>query len=264
MHLNRTGHVRRHARLSTWNCLQARLRTIDSVTGYLARAAEYEQTREPVLIVRHVGIVPAMARAPVVRFAVVDPVTGRHSGIWRIWTHGPDVYVAPEDLGGMLKVSLHPGVYRVAYTYEYWRSGQVPNNAPGPGRQLVSYQPSKTVAGVEHAWLVAFQPDALLDITPVRNDAVRIMAPDSDHIVQVDVWICAASVQQRPRDPIDPSPLELSDGRHVWVGHDTYPAAAEAGHVTGRRDYPTAIVEFADRKRADGAPGFVLRPAEVT
>lgn len=197
------------------------------------------------------------------RFAVIDPVTGRHSGIWRVWTHGDDAYVAAADLGGKLKVSLHPGVYRVAYTEDHWRSGRAPNNAPGPGRQLVAYPTSDVVDGVEHAWLVAFQPDALLHTTPIRDDAVSVTAPSGDHIVQVDVWICSPDVQRRPRQPIGPSPLALADGRLVWVGHDAYVAASEPGHDTTRRDYPTAIVEFADRTRPQDAPGFVLRPADV-
>lgn len=160
-------------------------------------------------------------------------------------------------------MSLHPGAYRVAYTSEHWQSGRVPNNAPGPGRQLVAYPPSTVVEGAEHAWLVAFQPAALLDTTSIRSDAAGIVAPSSDHIVQVDVWICGAGVQRQPRHPIDPSPLTLTNGRQVWVGHDAYPATIKPGHDTGRRDYPTAIVEFADRKHAQDAPGFVLRPADV-
>jgi hypothetical protein len=205
-----------------------------------------------------------MSRKTVVRFVVVDPVTGRHSGVWRVWTHNRDVYIAASDLGGILKVSLHPGAYRIAYTDEHWATGDLPNNAPGPGRQIMSYQPSKIIDGVEYAWRLAFQPNALLNCGLLSNDVADIIAPGSEHIVQVDIWICEAGVTKQPRRPIDPSPLHLADGRHVWVGYETYRAKSGTAHDVTRRDFPTAIVEFADRLTVDDAPGLVLRPAEIT
>src|SRR5215211_6096986 len=42
------------------------------------------------------------------RFAVGDP-DGPQSRVWRLWSHGDDVYCTVRDAGGLLKVSLHAG-----------------------------------------------------------------------------------------------------------------------------------------------------------
>lgn len=114
--------------------------------------------------------------------------------------------------------------------------------------------------GVEYAWLLAFQADALLDS---GDDVVRLEASD-EQIVQIDVWICAPSVAQRPKNPVGAAPLPLTDGRRLWVGYDIFAAAHGDGYVSGRRDYQAAILEFADRAQPHVAPGLVLRPADIS
>jgi hypothetical protein len=204
-----------------------------------------------------------MSRKPSVRLAVVDPVTGRHGGEWRVWTHKADVYIAATDLAGTLKVSLHRGVYRVAYTEEHWSTGEQPNNAPGPGRQVMAYEPSEIVDGVEYAWRVCFQCDALQHQEQLASDVAKIAPPDEMHVLQVDIWIVDREVESRPRLAIGPRPLPLADGRRVWVGYDTYRALSAPGHDPLRRDHASSMIEFLDRRGADDAPGFAVRPVDL-
>jgi hypothetical protein len=203
-----------------------------------------------------------MAKRPAVKFAAVDPVTERHSGVFRVWTRKADTYVATEDDGGIYKVSLHRGIYRVAYTSEHWASGAAPNNASGPGRNIVSYPPSEAADGVEYAWRLVFQTDALLRSEPLSDDVLRVRPERPNDVVQVNVWICERSVTARPRWSIG-EPLLLADGRVVRLGVDTFSAESEDGQVRGRRDYVGAIFEFADRNRPDDAPGLILRPFDI-
>lgn len=204
-----------------------------------------------------------MSKGPRVRFAVIDPLTQRHSGVWRVWTSRDDVYIAAEDQGGVLKVSLHPGRYRVAFTSEHWATGEEPNNAPGPGRHIISYEPSEAIDGVEHAWMLGFQLDALHHRNSLPEGIVRISPADSEVMVQVDVWICDPEVSARPEDPLPPSPLALAGGRLVWVASKIYEAGAEDGFTIGRRDYPASFLQFSERSGAADPPGLVLRPLDI-
>jgi hypothetical protein len=204
-----------------------------------------------------------VSRKPAVRFAVVDPLTERHSGVFRVWTSRSDTYIASEDLGRVLKVSIHPNAYRIAYTSEHWASGAVPNNAPGPGRLIASYEPSETEDGVEYAWRVVFQLDALLRDDALDDGVVRLRPDDPAVLVQIDVWLCDPSVNRRPKVPLRDDPMPLSDGRSVWVGVETYEADVDAGYPLDRRDYPGSMFEFSDRRTPTDAPGLVLRPVEL-
>lgn len=204
-----------------------------------------------------------MSKKPTVRFAVVDPVTGRHSGVWRVWVNNLDVYLAPRKDAATYKVSLHPGLYVIAYTSDHWATGEAPNNAPGPGRQVVSYPPSEIVDGVQHAWKLGFQLEALLENHPLDDTVVQITPATPDEFAQVDVWICDPSVTARPKHPIDPSPLTLRDGREVWVGWSTWTPEDQDLAMRLRRDYPTALLTFEDRHAPHGPPGLMLRPMDV-
>jgi hypothetical protein len=54
-----------------------------------------------------------------IRFQVTG-ADGRCSDIWRMWTRGSDVYLAPRAKGGEFKISLHQsGKRRIAFTREY-------------------------------------------------------------------------------------------------------------------------------------------------
>lgn len=204
-----------------------------------------------------------MSKKPAIRFAVVDPVTRRHSGVWRIWVSKQDVYLAPRKDSGTYKVSLHPGLFIVAFTKDHWTTGAIPNNAPGPGRQVVSYPPSETVDGVQHAWMLGFQLEALLDNSPLAENVVALTPANPFEFGQIDIWICDPSVSDRPEHPVGPGPLLLDDGRAVWVGWSTYTPDEQDLTERLRRDYPTALLTFEDRKRPDLPPGLVLRPMDV-
>lgn len=52
----------------------------------------------------------------VIRVAVMDS-TKLLSGVWRIWRHNSDVYVAPRSIAGSFKISLHAsGRFRFGFT----------------------------------------------------------------------------------------------------------------------------------------------------
>jgi len=53
----------------------------------------------------------------VLTFAVGGPKEYR-SALWRIWVRKNSVYLTTRDLGGIIKLSLHPKVWRLAYTEE--------------------------------------------------------------------------------------------------------------------------------------------------
>lgn len=55
----------------------------------------------------------------IIRFQVTAP-DGRCSDVWRGWSVGNDVYLAPRVKGGEFKISLHQsGKWRLAFTREY-------------------------------------------------------------------------------------------------------------------------------------------------
>ena len=55
--------------------------------------------------------IPHLAHEPgsTLRVGIVNPETGAHSTVWRIWTnkHKDDVYIAARPTAGVMKVSLH-------------------------------------------------------------------------------------------------------------------------------------------------------------
>ena len=67
-----------------------------------------------------------------VRFGVRDDI-GRTSGVWRLWSHRGDVYLAARTLGGVIKVSLHAtGNWKTAFSSEYMRrTDRLPVEKPG-------------------------------------------------------------------------------------------------------------------------------------
>jgi len=60
-----------------------------------------------------------MARRNTLRFQVTA-ADGRCSDVWRAWSDGNNVYLAPRMKGGEFKISLHEsGKWRFAFTKEY-------------------------------------------------------------------------------------------------------------------------------------------------
>jgi hypothetical protein len=197
-----------------------------------------------------------------VRFAVVDNATGRHSGGWRVWTNKTDVYIAQVDLGDVLKVSLHDRVWRVAYTSEHWATGQLPNNAPGPGRTVWELDERPLVTdGVQHAWFIVVPPETLLRDDALGSDMVLIEGPPPDKAVNVNIWICEPGVTRRPEFAIAPSPLQLTDGRTVWVGIDLGPY--DTTNAPHEKQAVGTMVDFSKPNGPGDTPGFVIRTVDV-
>ncbi len=204
-------------------------------------------------------VLPVSRKA--VRVVVVDESTGRHSGVWRIWARKNDLYIAPTDMGDLLKVSLHDGLWRVAFTSEHWATGESPRNAPGPGRSVweIEHLPG-VVDGVQHAWFIAIPPETLLRTSDLDSRVERVDSPRDGLLVMVNVWICAPEVKARPRSPIPPSPLALADGRSVWVGQDlsVYEVAAEPP----TRPAVGTMIEFVKPEAPGDTPGFIVRTVD--
>jgi hypothetical protein len=199
---------------------------------------------------------------PTVRLAVVDRLTHRHSGVFRVWTRKNDTYLAPEDSSGIYKVSLHPRSYRIAFTSEHWSTGSAPNNAPGPGRLIKEYTPSALVDEVEFAWRLAFQTDALLEDSVLDHDVLMLRPEAANAVIELGVWICGPSVHKRPYQQIGPD-LPLADGRVVKLGVQLWAADPVDGCDPSRRDHVGSMFEFVDRETPEHAPGIVLRPLDV-
>jgi hypothetical protein len=202
-----------------------------------------------------------MARKAI-RFAVVHPETGKHGRGWKVWVHRDDVYLAAVDLGDRLKVSLHDDLWRVAFTAEHWRSGEVPNNAPGPGRNLwqIDRLPD-VVDGVQHAWFIVVPSETLIHDEPLDPRLELIIAPVDGRAVNVNLWLCNQDVTRRPQHPVDPSPLVLSDGRSLWVGVDLGECEVDPGFDAGRVE--GTMVEFSHPESPGDTPGFIMRTVAV-
>jgi hypothetical protein len=194
-----------------------------------------------------------------VRFAVVDPTTGLHCGGWRVWARKSDVYLSGLDLGRRIKVSLHPGSWRVAFTQEHWSTGKAPNNAPGPGRSIweIEHLP-RLDDGVQHAWFITVSPEALISKAQLKANVEILEAPPHSEVIKINIWICDRTTTKEPQFPISGSPLPLADGRRVWVGRERFPydrsTPLPATPVRG------TVVEFARPEQPGDTPGFVIRP----
>ncbi len=200
----------------------------------------------------------------VVRFAVVDSQTGRHSGVWRLWALKNDVYLAASPLGGVLKVSLHQGSWRVAYTAEHWVSGEVPRNAPGPDRTIWEIEEIPRIrAGVQHAWYLAYPPDTLIYDEPLKANVVRVPDAGEDSVVHINVWICEPTVTIRPQHAVGPDePLALEDGRLVWLGRDIGRYQRE-DHIDKSLPVVSTMIEFGHPDERGDTPGFVMRTVSL-
>ncbi len=75
------------------------------------------------------------------------------SGVWRLWTHGDDVYISLRDLTKVKKVSLHPsGRWRNAWAEEHVAKGS-PFVAPGQDRATDKWErPPELAPGVTRAF----------------------------------------------------------------------------------------------------------------
>jgi hypothetical protein len=91
-------------------------------------------------------------RRCVVRFTVGEP-KGSQSSVWRLWTHGNDVYISLRDLTKVKKVSLHPsGRWRNAWAEEHVAKGS-PFVAPGQDRATDKWErPPELAPGVTRAF----------------------------------------------------------------------------------------------------------------
>ncbi|MEX0954870.1 MAG: hypothetical protein WDZ83_06635 [Rhizobiaceae bacterium] len=73
---------------------------------------------------------------------VVQGHDDRYSTAWTAWEHEDSLYFTGRHLGGSLKVSLHPGVYRVALEKHTYRQMVARGKAP-EDRCIVEWPPKK-------------------------------------------------------------------------------------------------------------------------
>jgi hypothetical protein len=107
-----------------------------------------------------------VSKKPTIRFAFTikdGPNAGLTSGTWRAWTHGEDLYIAPEELSKVWKVSLHAdAAWRVAMTSEHVREGVEPQLPHGVDRAVWKFRPPPFEDGGRLAFVVAVTRASLL------------------------------------------------------------------------------------------------------
>lgn len=194
-------------------------------------------------------------------FAIADgPNEGLTSGRWRVWVHHETIYVAPSDLSGKWKASLHgDDAWRVAVTKEHHRAPDAvwaeEDRAPW------KFDPTPFVEGRRLAFVVAV----------TRGAFKRLPIKSKDSVIEVeDRWDrlpMAKVIVSEPRlPPVEDSgvrvgrELALSSGRSVQVV-----AAAEAIAATDPEPEPasTVIEVWHPRTHDVAAPGFFLRGVNV-
>jgi hypothetical protein len=113
---------------------------------------------------------PLKSRNSTYRFAVGEP-GGEQSLVWRLWTHAAhsDAYLAARSLGGVLKVSLHVGAWRVAFV-----DPQSPFLAPGQDRAILKWERPPDRNGWTRAFAIGVPDSELTKPTTVAK------APEMD------------------------------------------------------------------------------------
>ena len=115
---------------------------------------------------------PRQSEFDAIRFWIGDESI-RRSAIWRIWTGKTtsDVYIAPSNLGGVQKLSLHgTGICQVAITKEYWDKLVAEGKEAGLRRATPRWRrPETPKSGVALAALLRFPTDFLKGATPIES-----------------------------------------------------------------------------------------------
>lgn len=161
-----------------------------------------------------------MSRSRRWRFAfriTEGPNKGLGGGSWRVWSHGDDVYVAGAALANIVKVSLHAsGRWRVAYTVEHMASDDPlwPRDAD---RAAWKFEAPPFVDGVQEAFVVAVARGAARPSDVDEREQVVSIEDRWDRLTGVQVVVTEPSVDVTPERLVFPQPLQLKNGRLVWL-----------------------------------------------
>lgn len=159
---------------------------------------------------------------------------GSTSGPWVVWTHKDDIYIAPEELSGMWKVSLHgDAAWRLAMTAEHVASGIEPQLPQGVDRAMWKWVTDELPAppfvdGVRLTFVVATTRAALLSSRPLDDRSQHIAVDDRwDVLTMVRFLMTEPGVELTdvPR-PVGRSML-LSNGRRLWMAVATESVVGE-------------------------------------
>ena len=186
------------------------------------------------------------------------PNAGLTTGAFKLWTRKEDTYLAPVELGGIWKLSLHAdSVWRWAVTTEHM-AGQDPI-VPGPGRMAFDYEPVEFDGGRRLAFTICTFRHALLP-RELDKKALHVRVNDSwQEVTLAGIWMTEPGVELERSRPVG-EPLILDSGRRVWVS-----AWTEA--VPDGEPEPQAVsslIEFAmPAKHAVRGPGVFLRGVHV-
>lgn len=186
------------------------------------------------------------------------PSAGLTTGAFKLWTRKEDTYLAPVELGGIWKLSLHAdSVWRWAVTTEHMTA---PNPiAPGPGRMAFDYEPVVFEGGRRLAFTICAFRHALLP-RELDPKALHLGVNDSwQEVTLAGIWMTEPGVELERARPVG-EPLTLASGRRVWVSAWTEP-------VPDGEPEPQAVssmIEFAlPGKHAVNGPGVFLRGVHV-
>jgi hypothetical protein len=181
----------------------------------------------------------------VLRVGVKDEQQGVWSSVWRIWTHGGDVYVAYAPAA--IKFSLHrSGRWRFAYTDD--EKARAAGRVPGDDRAVAKWlQPHPRLPGLIHALAIRIPTNDLrsIDMGQDKPNVVWLPPAPKDWAVYLNVFVS---------DALDPDDwpgrrsmasqllarLPLSAGRQVEVTkHEEPLRQEEADWLTGEKDGAT-------------------------
>ena len=164
------------------------------------------------------------------RFRVIA-ADGRCSDVWRAWTNGNDVYLAPRMKGGDFKISLHEsGKWRLGFTEEYGKQMERLGTW-GVDRKVEAIdRPSEHAIGFTRAVWMYF-PDSELRM-PTREhdkpgDVVQVPGPPNRGLRVVNLIF---TTPQSRFNHVDPPPgaswepkvlanWKLPNGETLWVVH---------------------------------------------
>ncbi len=162
---------------------------------------------------------------PTLRFAAGSPER-RNSGVWRLWSHGSDTYLAARIAAHLFKLSMHKsGEWISAFTSQ---SGVVVDKETGSRRHRTWVRPPEFTPGWVQGpavvipwvkWRGQFQPIG----KPPPPDTVWVPGPARKRKLVFNVLFSAATVPadginsvSQPGDWIVGS-LPLSNGETVWL-----------------------------------------------
>lgn len=177
------------------------------------------------------------------------------SGPWVLWVHGEDIYVAPRDLGGVIKASLHEKKWQVAYTKEHMRHPHplAPEGLP-QGRIVHEFEPQAFRGTSQWIFAIGVLPSALV-LRALDPRVIHALASDRPNRATVlKLYVTDPGLPLEVPRIIPPSPLKLRSGRGIWLAA-TEEEVSEPG-ISQWGPPISSMVGFVDAK-SGLPPGFV-------